>query len=210
MCTMKRYAFTMLELVFVIVIIGILAVLAMPSFNRNPLGEAAEQIANHIRYAQHLAMVDDKFDPSDADWYRSFWRIRFYESGTPNTYYYAVFNDTDNYGSIDTVSHTEPAIDPLTNKYLFIGNTSTDPRNNEKMNLTETYGISGVTATCDTGWIEFFFDNYGRPYVNSLTNGTTPPYSNLLKQDCNITLTGPGGNATITIRPETGYVTVSY
>ncbi len=30
---MKRFAFTMLELVFVIIVIGILAVLAMPNFN---------------------------------------------------------------------------------------------------------------------------------------------------------------------------------
>ncbi|MDO9208669.1 MAG: prepilin-type N-terminal cleavage/methylation domain-containing protein, partial [Sulfuricurvum sp.] len=39
---MKRFAFTMLELVFVIIVIGILAVLAMPNFNRHPLQEAAE------------------------------------------------------------------------------------------------------------------------------------------------------------------------
>jgi prepilin-type N-terminal cleavage/methylation domain-containing protein len=57
---MKRFAFTMLELIFVIIVIGILAVLAMPSFNKNSLAEAAEQVAGHIRYTQHLAMVDDK------------------------------------------------------------------------------------------------------------------------------------------------------
>jgi prepilin-type N-terminal cleavage/methylation domain-containing protein len=35
---MKRYAFTLLELVFVIIVIGILAVLAMPNFRGNPSG----------------------------------------------------------------------------------------------------------------------------------------------------------------------------
>jgi len=208
---MKRFAFTMLELVFVIIVIGILAVLAMPNFNRHPLQEAAEQVAGHIRYTQHLAMVDDKFDPTDSTWYKKLWRIRFYESGTPDTYYYAVFNDTDKENNIDTTTHTEPAIDPLTQTYLYVGNTSTDPKNNHKMNLTNTYGIASVSSTCDTGWIEFFFDNLGRPYVNSISSNPTPPYSNLLSIDCNITLVHQtDGNAIITIRPETGYVSVTY
>ena len=65
---MKK-AFTMLELVFVIVIIGILAVVAMPSFQRDTLQEAGNQIISHIRYTQHLAMMDDKFNPADATWF---------------------------------------------------------------------------------------------------------------------------------------------
>jgi len=220
---MKRFAFTMLELVFVIIVIGILAVLAMPNFNRHPLQEAAEQVAGHIRYTQHLAMVDDVYDPSDVrfhsilgynpiyngKWFREFWRIRFYTSSA--NIYYAVFSDKDREGTIDTITHTEPAIDPLTQTYLYVGNISTDPRNNHKMNLTSTYGIASVSSTCDTGWIEFFFDNLGRPYVNSVSTAPTPPYSNLLTIDCNITLVHQtDGNATITIRPETGYVSVTY
>lgn len=207
---MKRFAFTMLELVFVIIVVGILAVLALPNFTTNPLQLAADQVANHIRYTQHLAMVDDKFDANDSTWYKKFWRIRFYESGTPDTYYYAIFNDIDKENNIDTTTHVEPAIDPLTGKYLFVGNSSSDSRNNEKMNLTDSYGINAVSATCDTGWIELFFDNMGRPYVNSIASGTVPPYSNLLRQECNITLNHPDGNATITVAPETGYVSVSY
>lgn len=207
---MRRFAFTLLELVFVIIIIGILAVLAMPNFRGNPLQTAAEQVASHIRYTQHLAMVDDKFDPTDPTWYQSLWRIRFYEIGTPDTYYYAVFNDTDKEGMIDTTTHIEPAIDPLTKKYLYVGNTANDARNNEKMNLTDAYGVTSLTSSCDTGFIEFFFDHIGRPYVNSVSIGTTPPYSNLLVNDCNITLTHPDGSATIIIRPETGYVSVTY
>lgn len=207
---MKRFAFTMLELVFVIIVIGILAVLAMPNFTTNPLQQAAEQVAAHIRYTQHLAIVDDKYNPTDPTWYESLWHIRFYENGTPDTYYYAVFNDTDKEGMIDTTTHTEPAIDPLTKKYLYVGNSAGDPRNNENMNLTDTYGVTSLTSSCDTGFIEFFFDHIGRPYVNSVSSGTTPPFSNLLANDCNITISHPDGNAIITIQPITGYVSISY
>ena len=218
---MKRFAFTMLELVFVIVVIGILAVLAMPRFDADPLERAAEQVAGHIRYAQHLAIVEDKYDPTDAQfitnpgytatydhlWFREYWRIRFYISSS--NVYYAVFSDRDREGNIDTATHTEPAIDPLTGLYLYVGNSSTDPKNNPKMNLTETYGISNVSATCDSGNIDIYFDNMGRPYAGSIAG--TDPYSALLQNDCVVTLTHQNGkSAKITVQAETGYVSVSY
>lgn len=220
---MKRTAFTMLELVFVIIVIGILSVLAMPNFNTNPLQLAAEQVATHIRYTQHLAMVDDKFDPEDSrfhsiagynaandgEWYKEFWRTRFYTDANGDKWY-AVFSDKDREGQIDINTHEEPAIDPLTGKFLFGLEVSSNPKNNEKMNLTDTFGITNISATCDTNNIDLFFDNLGRPYIHSVSSTPTPPYSNLLTSDCNITLVHPDGTATITVHPETGYVSVIY
>lgn len=200
---MKRFAFTMLELVFVIIVIGILSVLAMPSFNSNPLQQAAEQVANHIRYTQHLAMVEDKFDDKNTTWYKSFWRIRFYHS--TGTYYYTVASDKDQNGNIDTgAGKTEVAVDPLTKVRMNVD------YNNKSMDLTDKFGIKAVTSSCDTGYIDIFFDNLGRPYSHSVSAGTTPPYSNILTEDCNIILSHTDGNATITVRPETGYVSVTY
>ena len=67
---MKK-AFTMLELVFVIVVIGILAAAIIPSTRTNPAQEAAIQLLSDIRYTQHLAMIDDKYGqntPGNVDW----------------------------------------------------------------------------------------------------------------------------------------------
>lgn len=200
---MKRFAFSLLELVFVIIVIGILAVLAMPNFKGNPLQTAAEQVASHIRYTQHLAMVDDMFDDKNSTWYKSFWRIRFYQN--TGTFYYTIFHDSDQNGNCDFgAGKTEVAIDPL-NKINF--HTS---NGNKQMNLTDTYGIISVTSSCDAGYIDMFFDNIGRPYANSVSAGANSPYSNLLANSCDINLTHPDGVATITVRPETGYVSVSY
>jgi Tfp pilus assembly protein FimT len=201
---MKRFAFTMLELVFVIIVIGILAVLAMPNFRGNPLQTAAEQVASHIRYTQHLAMVDDKFDDNNVTWFKSFWRIRFYENGTPNNYYYTVFSDKDQNGNADTgAGKTEVAVDPLTKVRM---NAS---YNNNIMDLTGKYSIKTVASSCDSGYIDIFFDNIGRPYVNSMN--VANPYSSLLTAPCTISLEHKtDGNATITISPETGYVSVTY
>ena len=61
---MKK-AFTMLELVFVIVVAGIIAAVVIPNTKTNPAQEAAIQLLSHIRYTQHLAMVDDKYDSTE-------------------------------------------------------------------------------------------------------------------------------------------------
>lgn len=210
---MKRFAFTMLELVFVIIVIGILAVLAMPNFTTNPLQQAAEQVASHIRYTQHLAMVDDKYDPSDENWARTKWQLEFKRVGSPGAYtslYYEVYSDMDKGGNSDVTTHKESATDPLSGLLLDGITNATELTN---------YGITNIsmTASCrdssSTAIGEISFDNLGRPhfYVTS----TKPPASNinqyLLLNDCNITLThDTEGNATITIRPETGYVSITY
>lgn len=139
---MKRFAFTMLELVFVIIVIGILAVLAMPNFRTNPLQQVTEQVASHIRYTQHLAMVDDKFDPTNAGWFNRRWQLTI--AGTS----YNIYSDTDQDGAL-TVG--EAAIDPLTRTPLF------------GINLATEYSVTEITAAT------IAFDNLGRPYNTNAT-----------------------------------------
>ena len=73
---MKK-AFSLIELVFVIVIIGILAAVIIPSVKSNKLRKAAIQLVSHIKYTQHLAMINDKFEISDNSWYKKRWQIIF-------------------------------------------------------------------------------------------------------------------------------------
>ena len=73
---MKK-AFTIFELVVVIVAVGIIAVMALPRVNDDHIAEAADQVMSHIRYTQHLAMQDNKFDPTDANWFKKRWSIGF-------------------------------------------------------------------------------------------------------------------------------------
>ena len=63
---MKTFrAFTMIELIFIIVVVGILAAVAIPRVERNGLIEAADQLSSHIRYTQQLAMNDNEFNATD-------------------------------------------------------------------------------------------------------------------------------------------------
>lgn len=206
---MKRSAFTLLELVFVIIVIGILAVLAMPDMRTNPLQQAAEQVASHIRYTQHLAMSDDKFDPSDATWWRERWQIRFRlltgELG------YVIFSDRNQNRNSNQTNPQEIAIDPATGEFMngFL--------NFSVANLTQQYGITNIINSCQaddntlvaTNRGAIVFDDMGRPY-NGVSDANTPTQY-LLAADCNITLVHQtDGNATLIITPETGYVSVRY
>lgn len=64
---MKK-AFTMIELVFVIVVIGILAAAIIPSLKDTKLSEDVIKFIANVRYAQHLSLVYDSFDTS-SNWY---------------------------------------------------------------------------------------------------------------------------------------------
>lgn len=217
---MKRFAFTMLELVFVIIVIGILAVLAMPNFNRHPLQEAAEQLAGHIRYTQHLAMVDDRFDATNSQWYSQMWvlwirSVHDVNNGGEKEWFYEVFSDRSNDNNSALL---EEAIDPLTGETLGNGGTNiidnTCP-DNKIINLTRKYGIKDIVyagGTNDIGSTQtrIAFDNVGRPYRNASPNLGENWRRYLITSDITITLTGSDNQtAVITVRPETGYVSIN-
>ena len=205
---MKRFAFTMLELVFVIIVIGILAVLAMPNFRGHPLETAAEQVASHIRYTQHLALVNDVYDPISTHWNYARPQISFRECNdvANDGHYYFVGSDKDY--STGHIAESESAIDPLTKKRLYWLNSQCNSdiysERDQSLLLKQKYGVTVLpAANCNT----ISFDNMGRPYN---TFSTTNPYVGQLANTCTITLSHQDGNATITVHPETGYVDVNY
>lgn len=227
---MKK-AFTMLELIFVIVIVGILSFIAASSFQRNTLREAADQLVSHIRYTQHLAMMDDRFmDPklnNPQNWYKTRWQLIFGKSisgvkHTNDKYAYTIFSDRlgSNTGQPDftSISTTEIAIDPLNNNKVLSGGYSgtlhyLDDHANIKLNLGETYGVSSVTMTGGCAYARLSFDYIGRPLTgnqSTMTGAYTASMKRLITTDCKINLANDNGqNVTITIKPETGYTYIS-
>ena len=202
---MKKSAFTMIELVFVIVVIGILAMVFIPRFERDNAGEAAYQIARHIRLAQHHALVEDRINdaPAGVDWKSTLWQIAFTHSTAHNGDCYDVYADRNGGGNVN--SDGEAAIDPLTGKKLYSNNCNEDVETNDDVLLWKKYGVNSVTfsAGCYPGAANKYiaFDHIGRPYG---------AIGSPLVADCTITLTTKDGhNATITITKETGFVKVA-
>lgn len=177
---MKK-AFTLLEMVFIIVVIGILAAVILPSIKTNPVTEAAINLLSQIRYTQHLAIVNDKFDASNSTWYRNRWQIVL----NGNTF------------SIVSDNNTTFAVDPQSKKAL------------NAIVLKGITQVTTAGGCANQSIISF--DHLGRPLIGSLSSTNAAYVSaNILTQDCNITLTNGDENTTITIRPETGYASLLY
>lgn len=193
-------AFTMLELIFVIVVVGILSFMAASSFQRNTVQEATDQLLSHIRYTQHLAMMDDKFNAGNANWYRNQWHLDIVVDNTLWVYSVLSANNPGTY-----------AKDPQ-NPSVFLSGLSTVAEANRAKNLQlqAKYGITTITFTnCPTAnnatGFSLYFDSLGRPYGNKST--ATAPHTNLLTTTCSIVLSNGNvaENMTIEINPETGY-----
>ena len=203
---MKKPAFTMLELVFVIVVLGILAALAMPRLDRDLRQEAKDNILSAIRYTQHLALNDDKTNPT-TNWQKTLWRITFSTSGNNLANFYTVSSDTDQDGSVDKA---ESAIDPVNGKYMYNvgGNTVIDSDESPNIFIGKKYGVNSMTFTGGCANAQHIaFDHLGRPH-NSL-GAATNNYSQYMTSDCTIQF-GFADNSitplTVTIATETGYV----
>ena len=186
---MKK-AFTMLELVFVIVVIGILAALILPRTKTNPVQESAVDLLSKIRYTQHLALVDDKYNSTTA-WYKDRWQIRF------NGNAYTITSD----------NNTNVAADP-----------SNADANLSNVDLHAKYGVTitvnGTECGVATGTGEHIisFDYLGRPLAGDLSVATGA-YSGLQlvqTNDCAIVVSDGTERATISIAPETGYAEITF
>jgi len=190
-----RKAFTMLELIFVIVVIGIISAVVLPRTDSNALSEAATDLVSKISYAQHLYRKEDKFgeNASGVDWFKRRWQIRF----TGNTYSVYSNNSTPNY-----------ALDPLTKEPI------QDIDLNDKYSVTLSFSGTECGTAISTGVYGISFDHMGRPItgdLNTLTGAYVGTKAQLVvTDDCAIVLTHGDENATINIKPETGYVSISY
>ncbi len=215
---MKRVAFTMLELVFVIIVLGILAALAMPRLDRDLKQEAADHILSNIRYTQHLALTDNKHMFNNAKWQQRFWRIVF-STCTGNDRYFMVGTD-DNMEDASNAffDQSEAALDPRTGKPLFWTNgndcsSGGDGIVSEEVFISKKYGITAVVSSggCGDGTTmgHIGFDNLGRPHYG-FSNSTQPNYASIITSNCTFTFTMSGGDTfSIDIMPETGYAYIS-
>ena len=207
---MKK-AFTLLELVFVIVVIGILAATIIPNTRTNPVQEAAIQLVSHIRYTQHLAMMDDRFDSTDATWFQTLWQIRFTAGilPLPGQVAYGIFSDTDK-NQAPTLGGNV-AVDPQSGLLMTGGVTNalpySDDRVLKKANLGMTYGITSVTfgSECNDA-MRIAFDNLGRPIEGDISSANLITDLKYITGTCQITISnGTNPDAVILIEPETGY-----
>ena len=192
----------MLELIFVIVVIGIITAVMLPRIDRDNVYEAAQQVISHIKYTQHLAMIDNKFDDTDANWYEELWQIRFQDCAGDTEHAYSIFSDTDHDAAIDA---SEVALDPLSRKRIDATTCVASDAQDPNIVLSSKYNIEAVelAGPCFTANKYIAFDHLGRPHINVANP------ANVAQAACTVTLVSNDDNATITIEQETGYTYLS-
>lgn len=207
----NRVAFTMLELVFVIVVLGILAALAMPRLDRDLKQEASDSILSDIRYTQHLALRDNKHSFDDPLWQGTFWRIGF-DDCTAATDLYQYLGTDINYNTI--IDDDEAATDPSNGeKMTWSGadcSNGGDSTTSDRIFITHKYGITNVdfngTGTNNCANAQYIgFDHLGRPH-QGFDGSAQPDYASYLDADCTLTFTMSDGDTfAITIQTESGH-----
>ena len=192
-------SFTILELVIVLIIISILVSSVSIFIPNNNLRVAADNLAKNIRFAQSLALKDDKYQPFPNDnsnkelnrskyWFKQWWQVRFstFNDNGQTHYWYEIFTDVP----YNTSSHNfdaqanlpksawqvSIAKNPLNNK-LMIGHCGVSHypdcnQTDKKLDLTKSYGIKKVEFT------HFYarsprlvFDNFGNVFLKEGKDG---------------------------------------
>ena len=226
---MKK-AFTLVELIFVVVVIGILAFSLWPKKQPIQALAAARQIVAHIRYTQHLALNDDKFathTDTDGtkqniakDWYKRLWRITFSNGGVDKKcknggWRYAVYQNIAK-GLSDKGQPNganEAAMNPAqAGKVLSACYSGLSTNTSDELNLSQTYKIENIDFS-EFGTQGIIFDELGRAYPRG---DFSQAYNNGKKfklGDNNsygrITLSAKDGSvAKILVFAETGYACV--
>ena len=203
----KQTAFTMLELIMVIVVLGILAALALPKLDKDLTQEAADNVLSNMRYTQHMALMADRHAFNDRRWQQSFWQISF-QACSDGALFLSIGSDTS-YNNV--LEQNETAIDPATGKTMYWDTTTPcaaiedTTTSSPLIFLSAKYGVDQIKGGGDCiGFNNLGFDHLGRPHVNFRRN-ILPDSRSYIHNRCSFTFHLENGKSfTIDILPETG------
>ena len=198
---MKK-TFLILELVFVIVILGILYTVFTPKLPNYKLDEVTNRVLIYLNYVRYKALIDDKFETEVSEWFKGRWTMKFMRcrEDQGGGIYFTIYSETNDTGQIN---QNESLKDPLTNKYIFTSNYCKKNLENSPFVILKDYNIEDVQVSCNTtdslGQISFGAD--GKVYTQLSS-------ANLeLKKPCTIRFISKTKEfKDIVIYPKTGYV----
>ena len=224
-----RKAFSMLEVVFIVVMLGVMAAVSVMYIPQTKLREAADYLIQNIKYAKSLAQTDDRFFAMQDDsitsyadvqtqyWQAGMWQVQFHLSGDTTANSYSIYADTGR-SATSTNFDGRPmsgdliAKDPQSKACLSGYSQSNLPdecKNNiaKEVRLEETYdvtieGIELQSSCNETRTARIYFDNAGLPYCGGVSiSGGSATLPQRLTTSVKIVLKRHNQEATICVSP---------
>ena len=207
---MKSYknSFTLIEIIFVLVLLAIINSQVSLKNNISKLKLAKQQLVLHLKYLRYIAMIDNKYDSLDPLWFRKRWTLKFLNcKSTIGGYYYIIFSDENKNGYI---SKSETLRDPLSDNYIYSYQCNQDTLYDKSkfVLLTQKYDIQDIKISCNAtstvGQLSFGYD--GNVY-SRLSNNDFESYKFKVINLCTIKFKDSYNNEEkITIVPNTGQI----
>ena len=203
---MRRASFSIIELIFVLLLVGIMVLVSTGKSNLSKVKLAKQQLHLHLQYLRYIAMLDNKYESDpNIKWYKKRWSLRFENCDSDvGGIFYSIYSDESLGGNINK---EETLRDPLTNDHIFATSCKQDSLYDKSkfVLLTQYYGVQKVEVSCKgtrkIGLIGFGYD--GKFYTGF--EGDGEPYAE--KVPCRITLyDGVGGEESLVIHPKTSYI----
>lgn len=125
-----KQAFTLIELVFVCIILSLLFSMAYVYYKPDYLRLGAEQVLNDIKYTRHLALMQNdfrvkEFNIAKREWFKAKWQLYFIhsKSATNNEQTYTIFLDKNGDGNANIGKNMinkdrEIAVDLIKSRYI--------------------------------------------------------------------------------------------
>ncbi len=200
---MNKKAFTMLELVFVIVVLGILSALVIPRLDRDTRQEAIDNVISAIQHTQHLALIDDKTNPREPLWQKELWTIKFIASG--DSFAYIIYSDTNHNG---TAEIEETMVDTSSGAHIYDDGNGKVDSDESPNGFLYRQGVSNITFGEGCPADHFSFDRFGRLFSTNIPAGGAI-FDGYMPNDCVMTMSFEEGvDAKIMVESETGYIKV--
>ncbi|MEA1914798.1 MAG: type II secretion system protein [Campylobacterota bacterium] len=202
---MKK-SFTLLELIFTFMLIGIISSVAYTSVRSSKLDLATSRILLYLEHTKYLASIQNHYNKEEDRWFKKLWTFKFQRCRkSVGGLYFIVYSDKDMDGFIDK---NETALDPLTSRHLYSSNWCNEKSalNNKYVLLSNQYNIQSVEVSCNaTSSIgQISFDQFGRIYSKLDSN----EFTNEIKNDCIITIKDENEEENrIKISSKTGFIT---
>jgi len=203
----KSYSFSLIEIIFTIVLIAILSTFFLPKKIDNKLNFVADKLVLYLKYTRYLALIDNKFNPDDDMWFRERWTLKFQNCrSSVGGLYYVIYSDKNHGGNINK---EECAKDPLTRKWIYSSNYCTQTATSSRyVLLTKEYGVIKVEISCNnTSTIgQISFGNDGSVY-SKLGINPEDIYENEITSTCYIDMYDKNNKfVRIAVEPKTGHI----